>query len=73
MYSTNSAPAAKGNARLLLDIPAAARQLSISRTTLYELLKAGEIESMKIGALRRISLAALHNYTARKAAEYQGA
>jgi excisionase family DNA binding protein len=58
---------------LLFDIPTAARQLSISRTTLYQLLKAGEIASVKIGALRRIPLAALHAYTARKAAEYQAA
>jgi excisionase family DNA binding protein len=58
---------------ILFDVPTAARQLSISRTTLYELLKAGEIQSVKIGALRRIPLAALHTYTARKAAEYRAA
>ncbi|MBP2321550.1 excisionase family DNA binding protein [Kibdelosporangium banguiense] len=58
---------------ILFDVPSAARQLSISRTTLYELLKAGEIDSVKIGALRRIPLAALHAYTARKAAEYRAA
>lgn len=56
---------------ILFDVPSAARQLSISRTTLYELLKAGEIQSVKIGALRRIPLTALHAYTTRKAAEYR--
>lgn len=58
---------------ILFDVPSAARQLSISRTTLYELLKAGEIQSVKIGALRRIPLAALHAYTARKTAEHRAA
>jgi len=34
---------------LLHRIPAACRRLSVSRTTLYELIKAGEIRSVKIG------------------------
>ncbi|HEL4844853.1 MULTISPECIES: helix-turn-helix transcriptional regulator [Stenotrophomonas] len=35
---------------LLHRIPDACRRLSVSRTTLYELIKAGEIRSVKIGA-----------------------
>jgi excisionase family DNA binding protein len=35
---------------LLHRIPDACRRLSVSRTTLYELIKAGEIRSIKIGA-----------------------
>ena len=34
---------------LLHRIPDACRRLSVSRTTLYELIKAGEIRSVKIG------------------------
>ncbi|WP_442253496.1 helix-turn-helix transcriptional regulator [Stenotrophomonas pavanii] len=34
---------------LLHRIPDACRRLSVSRTTLYELIKAGEIRSIKIG------------------------
>ncbi|HGM7307626.1 TPA: helix-turn-helix domain-containing protein [Stenotrophomonas maltophilia] len=36
-------------APLLHRIPDACRRLSVSRTTLYELIKAGEIRSVKIG------------------------
>ncbi len=35
---------------LLHRIPDACRRLSVSRTTLYELIKAGEIRSVKIGS-----------------------
>jgi excisionase family DNA binding protein len=77
MHSATNAtqPTAQGDVTgpepILYDIPTAARQLSISRSTLYELLKAGDIASVKIGTLRRIPLAALRDYIARKAAEYQ--
>ncbi|MCE7005469.1 helix-turn-helix domain-containing protein [Kibdelosporangium philippinense] len=72
MNRTDTGPA-NGATRLLLDVPAAARQLSISRTTMYALLKSGEIESVKIGTLRRVPLAALAAYTARKASEQRAA
>ncbi|MGH8036507.1 MAG: helix-turn-helix transcriptional regulator [Stenotrophomonas sp.] len=35
---------------LLHRIPDACRRLSVSRTTLYELIKSGEIRSVKIGS-----------------------
>lgn len=40
--------------RLLLTIPEAARRLSVGRTTVYALLKSGELASVTIGRLRRI-------------------
>ncbi len=43
----------------------AARKLAISRATLYTLLAAGEIESVKIGKSRRIPDSALAAYVAR--------
>ena len=39
---------------LLLDIRTVSRLLSISRTSVYDLLAKGELESIKIGRSRRI-------------------
>ncbi len=46
-------------ARLLLTIEEAADQLGIGRTLVYALVKAGEVESVQIGRLRRIPADAL--------------
>jgi excisionase family DNA binding protein len=51
--------------RLLLTIPEAAAALRISRTKFYELLDAGEIESVHIGRSRKIPADALHDYVNR--------
>ena len=51
--------------RVLLSVEAAAEQLSLSRTRVFALLKAGEIESVKVGRLRRIPAAALDRYVRR--------
>jgi excisionase family DNA binding protein len=48
--------------RLLLRPEEAAEALSVSRTTLYGLLASGEIQSVKVGGLRRIPVEALENY-----------
>ncbi len=45
--------------RLLLTIPEAARQLSVGRTTLYAMLKSGELFSVTVGRLRRIPIDSL--------------
>lgn len=46
----------------LLKVEAVARELQISRTRAYGLIKAGEIESIKIGASRRVPRQALNSY-----------
>lgn len=46
----------------LLTVEAAAAQLSIGRTTMYALIKAGVITSIRIGRLRRIPAEALAAY-----------
>jgi len=53
----------------LLTVEEAARRLSLGRTTLYALLKDGQIMSVRIGRLRRIPADALDTYTARLIAE----
>jgi excisionase family DNA binding protein len=40
----------------LLPIPEAAKQLSVSKATLYRRINSGEIRSVKLGALRRVPL-----------------
>jgi excisionase family DNA binding protein len=47
---------------LLYTLPEAAALLRISRTKLYELLTANEIESVHIGRSRKIPATALHDY-----------
>ena len=47
---------------LLLTVKEAAELLGIGRSTLYELLEAGEVRSVKRGASRRIPLKEVHRY-----------
>ena len=58
---------------ILLTVEEAARRLSIGRTTMYALLKDGQINSVRIGRLRRIPSEALTVYTARLIAEQHAA
>ena len=50
---------------LLLTPEQAGARLAICRTKVYELLRRGELESVQIGASRRIPLAALAEYVER--------
>ncbi|GAA2665252.1 MULTISPECIES: helix-turn-helix domain-containing protein [Actinosynnema] len=52
-------------ARSLLTVEAAAAQLSVSRTTMYALLKSGDVASVLIGKLRRVPATALAAYVGR--------
>ncbi len=51
--------------KLLLTTDEAADLLGVGRTTVYELLNAGLVESVRIGRARRIPRAALVAYVAR--------
>jgi len=53
----------------LLTVEEAAQRLSLGRTTLFALLKDGQIMSVRIGRLRRIPVGALVAYTARLIAD----
>lgn len=50
--------------RLLLRPIEAAERLGIGRTKLYELLRAGDLRSVKIGGARRVSATALAEFVA---------
>jgi excisionase family DNA binding protein len=54
---------------LLLTMIDAARALSIGRTTMYELVAAGEIGVVHIGRSARVPVAALEQYVERRRAE----
>jgi len=47
---------------LLVTVNQAAQLLGIGRTTVYELIEAGELRSAKRGSSRRIPLKAIHDY-----------
>jgi excisionase family DNA binding protein len=48
--------------RLVLTVEEAAERLGIGRTLMYALITTGEVESVRIGRLRRIPADALENY-----------
>lgn len=50
--------------RLLLTPEDAATRLSLSRTMVYELIRNGELRSVKIGRARRVPVDALGEYVA---------
>lgn len=51
-----------GPVRLLLTVEEAADRLGIGRTLMYALVKEGDVESVRIGRLRRIPTDALPAY-----------
>jgi excisionase family DNA binding protein len=53
---------------LLVRVEEAARILSLSRSTIYEMMDAGEIPSIRRGTARRIPVAALREWVARQTA-----
>ena len=56
---------------LLLSVDEASRRLAVGRSHLYELLRRGEILSVKLGRSRRVPVTALEEYALAKIAEAQ--
>ncbi|MFF1476274.1 excisionase family DNA-binding protein [Streptomyces sp. NPDC058301] len=50
---------------ILLTVEEAARRLRIGRTLCFHLIGSGELESVPVGRLRRVPVAALHDYVTR--------
>jgi excisionase family DNA binding protein len=65
----NLDPDAEYGLRVLLKVEEAAARLQIGRTTMYQLVRRGEIESIPIGRLRRIPADCLDEYVARVRAQ----
>jgi excisionase family DNA binding protein len=54
--------------RLALTVEEAGDRIGVKRTTMYKLIRDGDIESFTIGRLRKIRLSALEEYIKRRAA-----
>jgi excisionase family DNA binding protein len=50
---------------LLITIPEAGARLGVGRSTVYELIQAGEIETVHIGRAVRVPMASLRRYVDR--------
>ena len=59
--------------RLMLTVEQAAEALGIGRTTMFALVKSGQIQSIRIGRLRRVPADAIDTYAQRLATEQIGA
>jgi len=58
--------------KLLLTAEEAAEVIGVGRTKVYELLRVGQIPSVRIGRCRRIPLRAVHDYVNRLTDEASG-
>lgn len=64
--ATFTTPSATGRqTRILLTVEEAAEQLSIGRTTMFALIKAGDITTVRVGRLRRVPATAVADYVDR--------
>jgi excisionase family DNA binding protein len=57
-------PRESDSTRVLLTVEEAAARLGIGRTTMFELIRRGDVESVRIGRLRRVRAVALDTYAA---------
>jgi excisionase family DNA binding protein len=53
------------NDQLLVTPEEAARRLSVGRTTTYELMSSGELQSVNIGRSRRVPVSSLASFVSR--------
>ena len=51
--------------RLLLTVEEAADRMGICRSNMFKLIRQGEVESVKVGRLRRVTPAALEDFVRR--------
>lgn len=54
--------------RLLLTVEEAADRIGICRANMFKLIRRGEVKSVKVGRLRRVTPAALEDYVRRLSA-----
>ncbi|MDQ0386852.1 excisionase family DNA binding protein [Streptomyces sp. DSM 42143] len=70
---TSKLPEAADSTLVLLTVEEAARRLCIGRTTCYQLIRSGELESIPVGSLRRVPADAPAAYVARRRSEPRAA
>ncbi len=57
---------------LLIDVGEAARRLRLGRSITYELLRTGQLRSVKIGGARRILVSDLADFVSRLESDTEG-
>jgi len=60
---------AERSPRLLLTVEEAAERIGICRSNMFKLIRRGEIQSVKVGRLRRVTPDALEDFVRRLSAE----
>ncbi len=61
----NGASQTEGPPRLLLTVEEAAERIGICRSNMFRLIRQGDVESVKVGRLRRVTPAALEDFVGR--------
>jgi excisionase family DNA binding protein len=64
MTAETASPGQREPAGLLLTVEEAADRLTLGRTFVYQLIMSGELESVKVGRLRRVPAECLPEYVA---------
>jgi excisionase family DNA binding protein len=64
MTAETAQPDQPDSAGLLLTVEEAAERLRLGRTLVYRLISSGELESVKVGRLRRVPAECLPEYVA---------
>jgi excisionase family DNA binding protein len=64
MTAETASPGEPEPAGLLLTVEEAAERLRLGRTFVYQLIMSGELESVKVGRLRRVPAECLPEYVA---------
>ena len=59
---TNNMPMIEANVPVMFDMKTVSRILSVSRSTVYQLLKSGELKAVRVGRVRRVSQNQLVEY-----------
>ena len=59
---TAGSPSLEHSPRLLLTVEEAADRIGICRSNMFKLIRQGDVKSVKVGRLRRVTPAALEDY-----------
>jgi excisionase family DNA binding protein len=59
---TNNMPMIEANVPVMFDMKTVAKILSVSRSTVYQLLESGELKAVRVGRVRRVSQNQLVEY-----------
>jgi excisionase family DNA binding protein len=67
--TVDAASRMEGPPRLLLTVEQAAERIGICRSNMFKLIRRGEVQSVRVGRLRRVTPEALEEFVRRLSAE----